>query len=230
MVSESHHRKIAHQMVRRLPKNTVIVPGAGRPCPRCQRPMQIREHFTITENELRRPFYFRILYRCLNDAHKTTVVSFEEDREFYPAGAAPSSDPGRQVAKSGGGAAGGLPHDAGLMFRHLERGAGESFAVGGGPASARALQLARKNNVNRPYQIPNELGHVPTELGDYAWRQPYRKASDEQARGGRSYDDGGDVGDTGDAQNPDKNLQADLEPGTIDTYVLRNISRMIHVF
>ena len=82
MVSESHHRKIAHQMVRRLPKNTVIVPGAGRPCPRCQRPMQIREHFTITENELRRPFYFRILYRCLNDAHKTTVVSFEEDREF----------------------------------------------------------------------------------------------------------------------------------------------------
>jgi hypothetical protein len=136
----------------------------------------------------------------------------------------------KAIAKSGGGSAGMLPHPASIAFRHLEkRGDAESFAVGG-PASARALQLAR---VTRPYQIPNELGHVPTELGDYPWRQPYWKASDEQARGGRSYDDGGDggdVGDTGDAQNPDKNLQADLEPGTIDTYVLRNISRMIHVF
>jgi hypothetical protein len=46
----------------------------------------------------------------------------------------------KRVAKSGGGAAGGLSPDVGLMFRHLERGGGERFAVGSGPASANALR------------------------------------------------------------------------------------------
>jgi hypothetical protein len=68
--------------------NTVIIPGAGRPCPRCQRPMQIREHKEIGEQELRRPNYFRRWYRCVHADCKTTMMSFEEDR-VYPAVAPP---------------------------------------------------------------------------------------------------------------------------------------------
>jgi hypothetical protein len=43
-----------------LSANTVIVPGDGRPCPRCERPMQIREHREIGENELRQPSYYAL--------------------------------------------------------------------------------------------------------------------------------------------------------------------------
>ncbi len=64
--------------------NTLIVPGDGRPCPRCQRLMQVREHRTITDTELRRPFYLPRWYRCVHDDCKTTMVSFDEDR-VYPA-------------------------------------------------------------------------------------------------------------------------------------------------
>jgi hypothetical protein len=46
--------------------------------------------------------------------------------------------------KSGGGSAGMLPHDAGLAFRPYEKHGGETFAVGGGPASANALRLAHQ--------------------------------------------------------------------------------------
>jgi hypothetical protein len=62
------------------------------------------------------------------------------------------------------------------MFRHLERGGGERFAVGGGPASANALRLARRNNQNRA-QIPSELSHDPP-LFDRNYRWPFRKTSD----------------------------------------------------
>jgi hypothetical protein len=68
-----------------------------------------------------------------------------------------------------------LPHPAGIAFRHLEkRGEAVSLAVGGSPASAHALQLARCNNPNPPYQTPNELSHDPPQLFDDNYRWPFR--------------------------------------------------------
>jgi hypothetical protein len=101
-------------------------------------------------------------------------------------------DAAKRLAKSGGGSAGMLPHPAGIAFRHLEkRGEAVSFAVGGSPASAHALQLARCNNPNPPYQTPNELSHDPPQLFDDNYRWPFRKTSDPQRRDGRTFDDAG---------------------------------------
>ena len=43
-------------------------------------------------------------------------------------------------------------------------------------------------------RIPPELSHDPPQPFDYAYRWPFRRASDPgQWRGGRHYDEGGDV-------------------------------------
>ena len=100
----------------------------------------------------------------------------------------------KRIAKAGGGSAGMMPHPAGIAFRHLEkRGDAVSLAVGG-PATARALQLARRNNQSRPYQLPNELSHDPPDLFDAPYHPPFARTN--------GYDDGGDVGDTADMGPP----------------------------
>ncbi len=60
----------------------VIVPGKGPVCPRCKRPMQIREHRAVTERELRRPFYYSRWYRCMHGDCRTTLVMPDEHRVF----------------------------------------------------------------------------------------------------------------------------------------------------
>jgi hypothetical protein len=47
-------------------RNIRIVPGDGDPCPRCGRPTEIREHVSITERELGRPFYYSQRFNCTN--------------------------------------------------------------------------------------------------------------------------------------------------------------------
>jgi hypothetical protein len=63
---------------------TVIVAGDGPPCPRCELPTQIREHNTITERELRKPFCYRRWYCCMNEICKTMLIMPEEFK-VYPA-------------------------------------------------------------------------------------------------------------------------------------------------
>jgi hypothetical protein len=54
--------------------NHKIVPGDGDPCTRCGRPMEIREHVSITPRELARPFYLRRWFKCTNPKCRTTLV------------------------------------------------------------------------------------------------------------------------------------------------------------
>lgn len=41
-----------------------IIECEGVPCPRCHRPMQVREHTQITDKRLRQPYYFRRWFYC----------------------------------------------------------------------------------------------------------------------------------------------------------------------
>lgn len=50
----------------------------GPPCPRCGRSMQVREHNRITDEQLKRPFFYRLWYRCMNRDCKTTLVMPEQ--------------------------------------------------------------------------------------------------------------------------------------------------------
>ena len=58
------HKKGAH----------LIIPGDGDPCPRCGRPMQIREHPRITAKHRRQPFHFRRWFCCMHDDCRTSTV------------------------------------------------------------------------------------------------------------------------------------------------------------
>jgi len=44
--------------VSRKKRKYMIVSEDGPPCPRCGRPMQVREHDRIREKQLRQPFYY----------------------------------------------------------------------------------------------------------------------------------------------------------------------------
>jgi hypothetical protein len=56
----------------------VVIAEAGPPCPRCHRPMQIREHDKICRKQLRKSYYFRRWFRCMHRNCKTTIVHREE--------------------------------------------------------------------------------------------------------------------------------------------------------
>jgi hypothetical protein len=56
----------------------VVIPGEGPPCPRCGRPMQIREHERITKKHLRQPYYFSRWFRCMHRDCATKLVIIEE--------------------------------------------------------------------------------------------------------------------------------------------------------
>ncbi len=62
--------------------NRVIVPGDGPPCPRCRRPMQIREHRHVTAHLARKPYYFRRWYYCTYQDCKTEFVMPNEFKVF----------------------------------------------------------------------------------------------------------------------------------------------------
>jgi hypothetical protein len=56
-------------------KNTVVVDGAGDPCPRCYRPMQIREHGDVNGQKLAaQPFFYTRWFCCMYADCKTNMV------------------------------------------------------------------------------------------------------------------------------------------------------------
>lgn len=55
-------------------KKCIIIPGPGDPCPRCDRPTQIREHTFVSEKHLRQPFYYSRWFYCTNKHCRTGPV------------------------------------------------------------------------------------------------------------------------------------------------------------
>jgi hypothetical protein len=53
---------------------TTVIPGDGDPCPRCGVPMEIHEHNSVGDKQLRQPFYYKRWFRCTNESCKTTQV------------------------------------------------------------------------------------------------------------------------------------------------------------
>jgi hypothetical protein len=64
--------------VSRKKRKYVTVSEDGPPCPRCGRPMQVREHDRIRERQLRQPFYYSRWFRCMHKDCKTTIVHRDE--------------------------------------------------------------------------------------------------------------------------------------------------------
>ena len=58
-------------------KRYVIVSESGPLCPRCARPMEVREHDRIREKHLRQPYYYTRWFYCRNRNCKTTLVTQE---------------------------------------------------------------------------------------------------------------------------------------------------------
>src|SRR5215472_13651693 len=61
-------------------RNRRIVDHDGPACPRCRRPLQVREHVEITQRELARSAYYRRWFYCSYPDCRTTTVMFDEDR------------------------------------------------------------------------------------------------------------------------------------------------------
>lgn len=55
-------------------KQTVVIPGDGDPCPRCGRPMEIRERGSVRDNVSRQPFYYTRWFCCMHADCKTNMV------------------------------------------------------------------------------------------------------------------------------------------------------------
>jgi hypothetical protein len=61
-----------------VPSGTVAVGLDGPKCPRCNKPTQIREHQRIGPKQLRRRFYFRRWFFCMNMDCRTTLIMRDE--------------------------------------------------------------------------------------------------------------------------------------------------------
>ena len=53
---------------------TTVIPGDGDPCPRCGVPMEIHEHSSIGDKQLRQRAYYTRWFCCTNKSCKTTQV------------------------------------------------------------------------------------------------------------------------------------------------------------
>jgi hypothetical protein len=61
-----------------VPRGRVAIGLDGPKCPRCNKPTQIRQHQRIGLKQLRRPFYFRRWFFCMNMDCRTTLVMRDE--------------------------------------------------------------------------------------------------------------------------------------------------------
>jgi len=63
-----------HQKPKSGKGETIVIPGDGDPCPRCGVPMEIHEHNSVGDKQLRQPFYYTRWFRCTNKSCRTTQV------------------------------------------------------------------------------------------------------------------------------------------------------------
>jgi hypothetical protein len=53
---------------------TTVIPRDGDPCPRCGVPMEIHEHNSVGDKQLRQRSYYTRWFRCANKSCKTTQI------------------------------------------------------------------------------------------------------------------------------------------------------------
>jgi hypothetical protein len=58
----------------RVRQKCIVIPGDGDACPRCGKPMQIREYDGMDQQQLRQSSFYTRWFCCLNKACKTTLV------------------------------------------------------------------------------------------------------------------------------------------------------------
>jgi len=61
-------------------RKLLVLDEQGPGCPRCGRPMQIREHDRIREKQLRQAFYYSRWFCCMHKDCRTTIVHRAEFR------------------------------------------------------------------------------------------------------------------------------------------------------
>jgi hypothetical protein len=59
---------------------TVVISKNGLPCPRCGRPMEVREHSSISAKQLDKRYYYRCWFYCTYPDCRTCQVMRHEDR------------------------------------------------------------------------------------------------------------------------------------------------------
>lgn len=65
-------------------KKRIIIAGDGDPCPRCGKPMQIREYDRVDEKQLiRQSFFYARWFCCMNRSCKTTLVMPERYKRTH---------------------------------------------------------------------------------------------------------------------------------------------------
>jgi hypothetical protein len=56
----------------------IVISEAGPACPRCGRPLQVREHGRIRAKQLRQPYYYSRWFCCTHSDCKTTTVTRDD--------------------------------------------------------------------------------------------------------------------------------------------------------
>ena len=59
---------------KRSRKKCVVIPGEGDPCPRCGKPMQIREYAGPNKKQEGRASFYTRWFCCMNKSCKTSLV------------------------------------------------------------------------------------------------------------------------------------------------------------
>jgi hypothetical protein len=67
-----------HHKPRSRKGKTIVIPGDGDPCPRCGLPMEIHEHDSIGDKQLRQSSYYKRWFCCTNNSCKTREVMQEQ--------------------------------------------------------------------------------------------------------------------------------------------------------
>jgi hypothetical protein len=65
---------------KRIRQKCIVISGDGDPCPRCRKPMQIREYVDLKEKQEGRVRFYTRWFCCMNKMCKTTLVMPERYR------------------------------------------------------------------------------------------------------------------------------------------------------
>lgn len=101
----SKKKILAHASRYKGPRRHVVIGHDGIPCPRCDRPTQVRVHREVTAKHRRQPYYFERWYYCMNPSCETRQIMRDE---FMVLNGPEAADAGPRALAQLGGADGGV--------------------------------------------------------------------------------------------------------------------------